>query len=486
MATIIDLEDPDLVLARQLQDQFDRELVEISSGEEDVTNQSDYQLAVALQQRFENEAVELSDDDDDVILAVDVPEASNGSSHNRLSPNAAVKEENEDFLHGTKSFRAQEADLNGDEYFIEELQTYVDPENNFEWKFIEPMPDIKAMFQRLDEVVFQSRFKSKHFNVIWSQAIGKQCTNRNFNDAEGTYTIALNEVLLTLRPRIEVISILLHEMIHAYLKLEGVKESGNGHGANFRRIMLFLNRLLQTNISFSHRLTNMNTLCRTQWYRCTGICHNYKPFHGIVRSDEGEPGMQNEWWKAHSENCGGTFFKIYEMSKMSDDEVSTRYAVNVKYMKPKREDIRGRYKTRLPPKESIDLTSGTPRIIPATTETVSLDDEGSCSEDTKAADKFMQTFNRCVALTRDNYDMQCPICQERVKRKLFGNHIDGCRGFIQRVKVKRTGGAIVQNGMEEHRASLQEPYTPLSTAGRPLGSSSTIADYQRIKRQRFF
>ncbi|XP_038119208.1 DNA-dependent metalloprotease dvc-1-like [Culex quinquefasciatus] len=468
-------EDPDLALARQLQEQFDRELVELSSGDED-----SILLATELQKRFDAETIELSEGDDDDDVIVQGP--------------AIVKVERKvstaDSPPPVKFYRAERRDLNAQEYFIEELQTYVDPENNFEWKFVEVMPDLKAMFLRLDELFFQSRFKAKNFQVLWSQAIGKECTNRNFNDpTDGRYTIVLNETLLALRPRIEIISILLHEMIHAFLKLEGVQEPNNGHGANFRKMMIFINRMLQTNISFSHRLTNTNTLCRTEWYRCTGICHNYKPFQGIVRSTDDAPGLQNEWWRVHAENCGGTFYKIYEMSRIDEDgEVSTRYAVNVRYMKPKREDIRGRYKSRLPPKESIDLTSGTPRVIPTLTETVSLDDDGPRAEDTKAADKFIQNFNRSVALTRDSYEMQCPICQDRIKRKLFGSHIDGCKGVVQRIQLK-CRRMIVQNGTEEHRPSLNvQPNYSASTStvdNRALGSSSTIADYQRIKKRRF-
>ncbi|XP_058825733.1 DNA-dependent metalloprotease SPRTN-like [Topomyia yanbarensis] len=472
--TTTDLEDPDFLLARQLQDQFDRELVEVSSCEED---ESGCQLVLAS--KPPQELVELSDNDDDVFLVVDIDALS------ATAKSAVVKEEVDESACEVKWFRAERSDLNADEYFIEELQTYVDPNNNFEWKFVQPVPDITSIFQRLDEVLFSSRFKTKRFAVIWSQGIGEQCTNRNFNDTDGRYTIALNETLLTLRPRIEIISILLHEMIHAFLKLEAVKESNNGHGANFRKMMIFLNRMLQTNISFSHRLINANTLCRTQWYRCTGICTNYKPFHGIVRSTEGDPGLQNEWWKTHAEDCGGTFYKVYEMSKIIEGEVSTRFAVNVKYMKPKRENIRGRYKTMLPPKESIDLTSDKPRVMSTMAETILLDDEGPSTEDTKAADKFIQNFNRSVALSNDSYDMQCPICQDRIKRKLFANHIDGCKGIIQRVNWRKPAGLVVQNGLQEHRVNLHQPESSLSFRNRRVGSSATISDYQRIKRQRF-
>ncbi|EAT41935.1 AAEL006497-PA [Aedes aegypti] len=213
----IDLEDPDLLLARQLQEQFDREAVEISSGEEEeqpINISDDYQLAVELQQRYNDEAVELSDEDDDVLLSVELPATSENvptRTPKRRSSSVVQQEPDYEALAAPemKLFRAERVDLNAAEYFIEELQTYVDPENNFEWKFVEVMPDLKAIFLRLDELIFQSRFKPKHFNVIWSQAIGRECTNRNFNDVNGRYTIALNETLLVLRPRIEIISVLL-------------------------------------------------------------------------------------------------------------------------------------------------------------------------------------------------------------------------------------------------------------------------------------
>lgn len=185
-------EDADLVLARQLQEQFDRELVELSSGDDE----DSILLATELQKRFDAETIELSDNegDDDVIVE---------------GPPAIVKPE-QGSPPPVKLYRAERKDLNAQEFFIEELQTYVDPENNFDFKFVEVMPDLKAMFGRLDELFFQSRFKTKNFRVLWSQAIGKECTNRNFNDpTDGRYTIALNETLLALRPRIEIISILL-------------------------------------------------------------------------------------------------------------------------------------------------------------------------------------------------------------------------------------------------------------------------------------
>lgn len=83
-------------------------------------------------------------------------------------------------------------------------------ENNFEWKFIDVLlPDIRAIFNKFDALFFQSRLQKKKIDIMWSDAMGNSLTNRNFNDDQGRYLIALNGPLLTLRPRIEIISIIL-------------------------------------------------------------------------------------------------------------------------------------------------------------------------------------------------------------------------------------------------------------------------------------
>uniref|UniRef100_A0AAG5D2G8 Protein with SprT-like domain at the N terminus n=1 Tax=Anopheles atroparvus TaxID=41427 RepID=A0AAG5D2G8_ANOAO len=502
VALKMDNQDGDYMFAKKLQNQFDKELLEISSDEDDVcvvnAVQRDHELAVKLQSKYEAEAVELlSDSDDDVILQASTETGSRANIDCKLNISAIKIENGRSCITEPKLFRAETNDLNSEEYFIEELQTYVDPEYNFEWKFIDVLPDIRAIFEKFDELFFQSRFKNKKIIVSWSESMGNMCTNKNYNDDEGMYTIALNAPLLRLRPRIQIISIILHEMIHAYLKMERIQKPNNGHGENFRKIMIHLNTMLHTNISFNHKLNDTSLLCRTQWYRCTGICHNYKPFHGIVRSIDGPPGLHNEWWKEHADSCGGTYYKIYEMGKKIGEDISTRYAVNVKYMLPKRENIRGRYKTTLPPKESIDLTSDMPKIIStASSEIISVETDdlnGTCTS-TLAADKFIASFSKAIPFTRDACEMQCPICQERVKRKLFSNHIDGCKGFVRHVSWKKSAnGNIVQNGLLELKAkpglhfattSRARAYSDSSHPSKSSASSS-FDSYQQAKRKRF-
>ncbi|XP_053659607.1 uncharacterized protein LOC128708654 [Anopheles marshallii] len=492
----------DFLFAKQLQKQLDQESLEISSSEEDVlfvdSVERDHQMAMRLQLQYQTEAVELfSDSDDEVILQATETETKRTVNpkiaKRKVSPMAENCRDNGSFAE-SKLFKAEAKDLNSDEYFIEELQVYVNPEYNFEWKFIDVLPDIAALFSKFDALYFQSRFKNKKMTIIWSDSMGNSCTNRNFNDDEGRYTIALNGPLLTLRPRIEIISIILHEMIHALLKMDGVKEPNSGHGANFRKLMTFLNGMLQTNISFNHKPFNTSLACRNQWYRCTGICHNYEPFYGIVRSIDGPPGLQNEWWKTHADNCGGTFYKLYEMSKFVCGEVTTRYAVNVRYMLPKRENIRCRFKSTLLAEESIDLTSDVPKVRSTIVrDTINVDAE-NCAEapaTTATADAFIKHFERSIAFTRDDCDMLCPVCQDRIKRKLFSNHIDGCKGFVRVVQWKKSvNGTIVQNGLQELKSSPGLAYSsavpkPRSFSESSAPSSSKFLNYQQAKRKRF-
>ena len=81
------------------------------------------------------------------------------------------------------------------------------------------------------------------------------------------------------------------------------------------------------------------------------------------------------------------------MCKIVPEGTLMRYAANVKYMNPKRENIGGRYKTKIRPKETIDLTSGDKPIIRtnnATDEPISLCDDdqqkptSSCASSTNS------------------------------------------------------------------------------------------------------
>jgi hypothetical protein len=150
-------------------------------------------------------------------------------------------------------------------FSINELQVFVDPDYNFEWKFIDVKPDLRAIFQKLNERFFQGKLSK--IKVAWCRNMGSDVTSKNYNDEDGAYTIGLNEKTMCLKPRIDLLSVLFHEMIHALLKTNNVKEEDSGHGPNFRAIMLFLNQKLMTRITTSHRVANLGDEYKTHWYR---------------------------------------------------------------------------------------------------------------------------------------------------------------------------------------------------------------------------
>ena len=75
-------------------------------------------------------------------------------------------------------------------------------------------------------------------------------------------------------------------------------------------------------------------LYQTHWWRCNGRCQGRSPHFGIIRrSMNRAPGPSDNWWSAHSRNCGGTFVKIKDPEKEQQSNVTTKpYADITKYL----------------------------------------------------------------------------------------------------------------------------------------------------------
>lgn len=127
--------------------------------------------------------------------------------------------------------------------------------------------------------------------------------------------IRLSEPLLKLRPRKDLVETLLHEMIHAYCFVLGIREGNGGHGPHFKKIMNGINKIAGTNISVYHSFHDEVNLYKTHWWKCNGVCRNRPPHYGVVkRSANRAPGPSDFWWASHLQSCGGQFIKIKEPS----------------------------------------------------------------------------------------------------------------------------------------------------------------------------
>ncbi|XP_055680700.1 DNA-dependent metalloprotease dvc-1 [Lutzomyia longipalpis] len=179
-----------------------------------------------------------------------------------------------------------------------------------EWELLDPTPDVQALFRAFDERFFkknlqcvQLEWSKKMYNCagicyLRTNRLGKACT------------IRLSEPLLKLRSRKDLIETLLHEMIHAYCFVQGIREGNGGHGPTFISIMRTINQRAGTNITVYHSFHDEVELYRTHVWRCNGICQHRGPFYGYVkRTMNRAPGPSDYWWIAHQQSCGGTFEK---------------------------------------------------------------------------------------------------------------------------------------------------------------------------------
>lgn len=138
-------------------------------------------------------------------------------------------------------------------------------------------------------------------------------------------TIRLSEPLLKLRPRKDLIETLLHEMIHAWNFIRGVREENGGHGQNFLGKMHEINRAAGTNISVYHSFHDEVEVYKNHWWRCSGVCKERKPYYGFVkRTSNRAPGKNDNWWKHHEQTCGGEFIKVKEPEKKRKGKENTK------------------------------------------------------------------------------------------------------------------------------------------------------------------
>lgn len=121
---------------------------------------------------------------------------------------------------------------------------------------LDPTPDIQKLFNDFDMKFFngilstQNNFKLKWSGELTSSA-GLFSVKRNKKTMQIEASIKLSSKLLSLRSRRDLVQVLLHEMIHAYIYFSGIKDSGP-HGHRFLDLMQQINQAAKTNITVYH------------------------------------------------------------------------------------------------------------------------------------------------------------------------------------------------------------------------------------------
>ncbi|XP_055850887.1 uncharacterized protein LOC129915398 [Episyrphus balteatus] len=209
---------------------------------------------------------------------------------------------------------------NLDPEYLERMDNLVHPQ----WETLDPTPDSHALFRAFDDKFFQKKLRC--VTLEWSKRM-YSCAGICYSRRNGlgmAITIRLSEPLLKLRSRKDLVETMLHEMIHAYCFVLGIREGNGGHGPNFKKIMNGINQVAGTNITVYHSFHDEVNVYKTHWWRCNGICQHRSPFFGYVkRTSNRAPGPNDIWWSQHLQSCGGTFMKIKEPEKPAKKTAKT-------------------------------------------------------------------------------------------------------------------------------------------------------------------
>lgn len=133
------------------------------------------------------------------------------------------------------------------------MPTYVDLNNNQEWAMVNLEANVQQMFDKLADHFWQNWLKGVEFIIKWDKG-GIISDDSVFKIFENERQIFISTSVMT-RPRIQLVSVLLHILIHIYIKTSSKGSIAiNAHDDNFRTIMLFLNDTLSTQISVRYHI----------------------------------------------------------------------------------------------------------------------------------------------------------------------------------------------------------------------------------------
>ena len=337
------------------------------------------------------------------------------------------------------------------------MSTYIDLSFNQEWKVIANFEsNLQMCFDRIQKQFFGKWLKDVKFIVKWDKT-GIISDGSSFKIFESHKEILVKSTGMT-RPRVQLFSVLMHVLIHIYLK-KGTSDGTitiNMHDENFRKIMLHLNDTLNMKISvkrkyfirfcdFSYCLS-FQTFHKfldspdqadypTQWYQCTGICSAYEPFHGTIRCTS-IPDESHSFFKAHDSECGGQFFRVFEMSRKNPEtnETENAYVRNTHYMFPKSRATGKSHKACQQVREILDLTEDDAEgsvVIQNLCDVINLDDSDYANDD-ENDNELVNNFIKQPFLVFS----KCPFCVKIIGTTLLAEHFDKCRGFQEKVVYK--------------------------------------------------
>lgn len=250
--------------------------------------------------------------DADLLLAIQLQEQFDSEYQTSLfSPNGF---EDDPFEQSSKKRKVEAAEGGSD--VVPYWKPTMQPERplsivDASWEMLDPSPDVRAMFLEFNAMFFWGKLSG--VEVKWSPRMTLCAGVCSYEGRGGLCTIKLSEPLLKLRPRKDLVETLLHEMIHALLFVTQNNKDRDGHGPEFCKHMNRINQDSGTNITVYHTFHDEVDVYRQHWWRCDGPCQNRKPYFGYVkRAMNRAPSALDPWWEDHRSSCGGTYTKVKE------------------------------------------------------------------------------------------------------------------------------------------------------------------------------
>lgn len=111
-------------------------------------------------------------------------------------------------------------------------------------------PNLQMMFDVMKDLYFSTSLKAVNYTVEWDK--NGDISDSSFFKISPHHRIYIcTEAML--RPRIQLVSVLLHILIHVHIKTSSKGSIRiDKHDENFRIMMLFLNENLNTQINVSY------------------------------------------------------------------------------------------------------------------------------------------------------------------------------------------------------------------------------------------
>lgn len=250
-------------------------------------------------------------------------------------------------------------------------------------ELLNPSVGVVELFRKYNHQYFWSKLQGVF--VEFSNRMTSCAGTCTFRGKLGGCRIALSEPLLKFRPRSDLLSTLLHEMIHAYLFLtEGIaaRDGFDGHGPKFlsHASRINMGERGRVNITPYHSFIDEVNLYRVHHWKCTK-CRLL-----IKRAMNRAPAPRDRWWPRHKMQCGGDFIKIKEPPKKEKKP---------KWKKPK--NFHG---------------------------VVAVDPNDKSSP--KPPPGVMRTQRIENLLCNKPSTAPCPVCGKQIVQRLMNEHLDEC------------------------------------------------------------